>query len=145
MKIGKLMVENVIGVPSDASVHEAVKLMNENKIGCLLVVDYEKISGIFTERDVLERIVEEGKNPRETKVSEIMTKHVIIGNPNMELVDATKLMFENKVKKLPIVEDGKLMGLVTLTDIARVTSVDKETMELIKTLSNLHTIELNVS
>jgi len=141
MKIGKLMVENVISVPSNASVLEAVKLMNKAKIGCLLVVDFEKISGIFTERDVLERIVEEGKNPIETKVSEIMTKHVIVGDPDMELVDATKLMFEKKVKKLPMVEDGRLVGLVTLTDIARVTSVDKETMELIKMLSNLHTIK----
>jgi CBS domain-containing protein len=141
MKIGKLMVENVIGVPSSASVHEAVKLMNKNKIGCLLVVDSEKISGIFTERDVLERIVEKGRNPRETEVSEIMTKHVIVGDPNMELVDATKLMFEKKVKKLPLVEDDRLVGLVTLTDIARVTSVDKETMELIKALSNLHIAE----
>ena len=138
MKIGKLMVENVIGVPSNTSVHEAVRLMNKNRIGCLLVVDYEKITGIFTERDVLERIVETGKNPRETKVSEIMTKNVIVGTPDMELVDATRLMFEKKVKKLPIVEDGELVGLVTLTDIARVTSVDKETMELIKALSNLH-------
>jgi len=135
------MVENVIGVPSNASVHEAVRLMNKNKIGCLLVVDSEKISGIFTERDVLERIVEKGRNPRETEVSEIMTKHVVVGDPNMELVDATKLMFEKKVKKLPLVEDDRLVGLVTLTDIARVTSVDKETMELIKALSNLHIAE----
>jgi len=141
MKIRKLMVENVIGVPSNASVHEAVRLMNKNKIGCLLVVDSEKISGIFTERDVLERIVEKGRNPRETEVSEIMTKHVVVGDPNMELVDATKLMFEKKVKKLPLVEDDRLVGLVTLTDIARVTSVDKETMELIKALSNLHIAE----
>jgi CBS domain-containing protein len=141
MKIRKLMVENVIGVPSNASVHEAVRLMNKNKIGCLLVVDSEKISGIFTERDVLERIVEKGRNPRETEVSEIMTKHVVVGDPNMELVDATKLMFEKKVKKLPLVEDGRLVGLVTLTDIARVTSVDKKTMELIKALSNLHIAE----
>lgn len=141
MKIRKLMVENVIGVPSNASVHEAVKLMNKHKIGCLLVVDNEKISGIFTERDVLGRIVEKGRNPRETEVSEIMTKHVIVGDPNMELVDATKLMFEKKVKKLPLIEDGRLVGMVTLTDIARVTSVDKETMELIKALSNLHITE----
>ncbi len=141
MKIRKLMVENVVDVPSNASVHEAVKLMNKNKIGCLLVVDYEKISGIFTERDVLERIVEKGRNPRETEVSEIMTKNVVVGDPNMELVDATKLMFEKKVKKLPLVEDGRLVGLVTLTDIARVTSVDNETMELIKALSNLHIAE----
>jgi len=141
MKIGKLMVENVIGVPSDASVHEAVKLMNKHKIGCLLVIDNEKISGIFTERDVLERIVEKDRSPRETKVSEIMTNHVVVGDPNMELVDATRLMFEKKVKKLPLIEDDRLVGLVTLTDIARVTSVDEETMELIKALSNLHLAE----
>jgi CBS domain-containing protein len=117
MKIRELMVENIISVPSNASVHEAVRLMNKNGIGCLLVVD--SISGILTERDVLERIVEKGKNPRETEVSKIMTKHVTVGTPDMELVDATKLMFEKNVKKLPIVEGGKLIGLVTMTDIAR--------------------------
>jgi len=117
MKIRELMVENIISVPSNALVHEAVRLMNKNRIGCLLVVD--SISGILTERDVLERIVEKGKNPRKTEVSKIMTKHVTVGTPDMELVDATKLMFEKNVKKLPIVEGGKLVGLVTLTDIAR--------------------------
>jgi len=117
MKIRELMVENIISVPSNASVREAVRIMNKNRIGCLLVVD--SISGILTERDVLERIVEKGKNPRKTEVSKIMTKHVTVGTPDMELVDATKLMFEKNVKKLPIVEGGKLVGLVTMTDIAR--------------------------
>lgn len=117
MKIRELMVENIISVPSNASVREAVRIMNKNRIGCLLVVD--SISGILTERDVLERIVEKGKNPRKTEVSKIMTKHVTVGTPDMELVDAMKLMFEKNVKKLPIVEGGKLVGLVTLTDIAR--------------------------
>ena len=117
MKIRELMVENIISVPSNASVREAVRIMNKNRIGCLLVVD--SISGILTERDVLERIVEKGKNPRKTEVSKIMTKHVTVGTPDMELVDATKLMFQKNVEKLPIVEGGKLVGLVTMTDIAR--------------------------
>ena len=130
MKIRELMVENIISVPSNASVHEAVRLMNKNRIGCLLVVDC--ISGVLTERDVLERIVEKGKNPRETKVSEIMTKHVTVGTPDMELVEATKLMFEKKVKKLPIVEDGKLVGLVTMTDIACARARKMETLKKIK-------------
>ena len=130
MKIRELMVENIISVSSNASVHEAVRLMNKNGIGCLLVVDC--ISGILTERDMLERIIEKGKNPRETKVSEIMTKHVTVGTPDMELLDATKLMFEKKVKKLPIVEGGKLVGLVTLTDIARARARKMETLKKIK-------------
>lgn len=69
-----------------------------------------------------------------------MTKHVVFGNPDMELVDATKLMFEKKVKKLPIRVGNQLVGIVTLTDITRVTSVDKETMELVEKLSNMHLI-----
>ena len=138
MKIEKLMVKDVVTVSSNNLLHESVKLMNKNRIGCLLVVDHDEVTGILTERDILERLVEKGKNPKETKVSEIMTKHVIFGNPDMELVDATRLMFENKVKKLPIRDGGQLVGLVTLTDIARVTSVDKETMELLEKLSNMH-------
>jgi len=139
MRIEKLMVKDVVTVPSDALVHESVKLMNKNRIGCLVVVDNDEVTGILTERDILERLVEKGKNPKETEVSEIMTKHIIFGDPDMELVDATRLTFENRVKKLPIKDGGQLVGLVTLTDIARATSVDQETMELIKTLSNLHT------
>ena len=141
MKIKELMVKNIVTVLPNASVHEAVKHMNKNRIGCLLVVDRGKIMGILTERDILERVVEKGKNPKETETSDIMTKHVIFGNPNMELPDATRLMFEKKVKKLPLVDGGQLIGLITLTDIARVTSVDKETMGLIEKLSNMHLIK----
>jgi len=130
MKIRELMVENIISVPSNASVHEAVRLMDKNKIGCLLVVDC--ISGILTERDVLERIVEKGKNPKETKVSDIMTKHVTVGTPDMELVDAMQLMFEKNVKKLPIVEGGRLVGLVTMTDIACARARKMETLKRIR-------------
>jgi len=140
MKIEKIMVKDVITLQPDTSAHDAVKLMNENRIGCLLVVYSDKIAGILTERDMLERVLEKCKDPKETKVSEIMTKQVIVGKPDMQLVEATRLMFENKVKKLPIVEGNRLVGLVTLTDIARATSVDKKTIELIEKLSNMHLI-----
>lgn len=140
MKIEDLMTRDVVTVSSNALVQESVKLMNKNGIGCVLVINLGEVNGILTERDILKRVVEKGRNPKETRVSEIMTKHVIFGNPNMELIDATKLMFEKKVKKLPIRDGNRLVGLVTLTDIARVTSVDKETMELVEKLSNMHLI-----
>ncbi len=140
MKIEKLMVTDVVTVPSDTLVLDSVKLMNKKKIGCLLIVDYDTVKGILTERDILERVVEKGKNPRRTMISDIMTRRVVFGNPHMELVEATRLMFESRVKKLPIRDGDQLVGLVTLTDIARVTSADKETMLLIKKLSNMHSI-----
>ena len=140
MKIEKIMVKDVITLEADASAHDAVKLMNKNRIGCLVVVYEDKIAGILTERDMLERVLEKCRDPKETKVSDIMTKQVIVGKPDIELVEATRLMFENKVKKLPVVEGNRLVGLVTLTDIARATSVDKKTIELIEKLSNMHLI-----
>ena len=140
MKIEKLMIKSVITLPADASAYDAVKLLNKNKIGCLVVVYNGEIVGILTERDLLERVLEKCRNPKETRVSQIMTKHVIVGKPDMELSEATRLMFENRVKKLPIIEGNRLVGIVTLTDIARATSMDKETIELIEKLSNMHVL-----
>jgi CBS domain-containing protein len=138
MIIENLMIRSVVTLPSCASVYEAVKLMNENKIGCLVVAYNGEIVGILTERDLLERVLEKCKDPKEIAVSQVMTEHVIVGKPNMELSEATRIMFENGIKKLPIVKGNNLVGIVTLTDIARATSTDKETIELIRKLSNMH-------
>jgi CBS domain-containing protein len=138
MRARELMVKNVITLEKDISVQDAARMMNENGIGCLVAVDNGEIIGILTERDLLRRVLETCKNPKETKVSEIMTKNVIVGDPNMELVEATRLMFQNKVKKLPIVEGDRLVGLITLTDIARATHTDEKTMNMLEALSNMH-------
>jgi CBS domain-containing protein len=132
MKVERIMVRNVITLQRDFSAYIAVKIMNENRIGCLVVVNNGQVVGILTERDVLERLVEKCKNPKETRVSEIMTEKVMVGKPDMELVEATRLLFEKKVKKLPIVDGDRLVGLITLTDIARAASRDKELKELIE-------------
>jgi len=140
MQIRKIMVKKVKTVPMDTKVQKAVKIMNKNRINCLVVTYDKRIAGILTERDLLERVLEKGKEPKETDVSEIMTRQVLVGKPTMELVEASKFMFEKKVKKLPIMEKNRLVGIVTLTDIARATCVDEETMKLIEKLSNMHMI-----
>ena len=137
-KIRDLMSKKVITLQAHASIYQAVKLMNKNKIGSLIIVRNGETVGILTERDLLERVLEKCKNPKETHVFEAMTSHVITGNPDMEISEATSLMFENKIKKLPIVDGNKLVGIVTLTDIARATSVNEETIELVQKLSNMH-------
>lgn len=138
MKVGDLMVKKVVTVEAGASVYDAVKLLNKNRIGCLVVVRNGEIVGILTERDLLERVLEKCRNPKETKVSDIMTRRVLAGKPDMELLEATRLMFKLKVKKLPITDGNRLVGVVTLTDIARATNVDEETAGLIEKLSNMH-------
>jgi len=140
MEIRKIMVKKVKTVPMDANVQKAVKIMNKNRINCLVVTYDKRIAGILTERDLLERVLEKGKDPKETKVSEIMTRQVLVGKPTMGLVEASNFMFEKKVKKLPIMEENRLVGIVTLTDIARATCVDEKTMKLLEKLSNMHMI-----
>ena len=121
LKIENVMVSDVITVEAEATVREAVDIMNKHEIGCLVVVDEEeKPVGVMTERDLLRRVLAKRKDPVRTKVSQIMSKPIITATPHMDLEAAAKLMFEKKIKKLPVVEDGQLVGLVTLTDMVRV-------------------------
>ena len=134
------MIRNVVTLQETATAHEAVQLLNKHKIGCLIILDNDQIRGIITERDLLERVLEQCKNPKQTRVTEIMTRKVITGTPTMDALEATRLMFKLKVKKLPITQNNRLVGIVTLTDIARATSIDQKTIELIEQLSNMHII-----
>jgi len=120
LKVEDVMVEGVVTIDADATVMKAVKLMNENEIGCLIVMRRGRAVGIITERDLLKRVIGKSKNPNKTQVREIMTKPLIAGQPNMDLEEATRLMFKMKIKKLPVLEsNGRLLGLITLTDVAR--------------------------
>ena len=134
------MTANVITIDKNMMVQLAVGTMNKKRIGCLVTIDEEGVKGILTERDLLIRVLEAGKDPKTTMVSDVMTQSIVFGNPTMPLAEATRLMFQNGIKKLPILENNRLVGLVTLTDIARATSCDKRTIELIEALSNMHKI-----
>jgi len=120
LKVEDVMVEGVVTIDADATVMKAVELMNENEIGCLIVMRRGRAVGILTERDLLKRVIAKSKNPKKSRVREIMTKPLIAGRPDMDLEEATKLMFKMKIKKLPVIEQhGRLLGLITLTDVAR--------------------------
>lgn len=119
LKVEDIMIRNVITVNADITVKEAVKIMNKNEIGSLVVIKEKRLVGILTERDILKRVLAESKNPEKTKVSQIMSTPVIAASPQTDLEEAAKLMFEKNVKKLPVVSEEKLVGLVTLTDLAR--------------------------
>ncbi len=140
MKAKDVMVRDVVKVGSCTIVENAVKMMNKNNIGCLIIEDDGQAKGIVTQRDLLEKVLEKAKDPRKLAVSEIMTKKLVVGNPDMEIHEAARLMFKRKIKKLPIVENGKLIGLITLTNIARTVSIDQEIIDIVEKLSNMRAI-----
>jgi CBS domain-containing protein len=119
LKIGDVMVKEVITLNDNVTVKEAAEIMNKFEIGSLIVTNRGKAVGIVTERDLLKRVVAEGRNAVKTKVKEIMTTPLVVVEPAMNLEEAAKLMFQMKIKKLAVVDGKKLVGLVSLTDIAR--------------------------
>jgi len=120
LKTANVMVKKVITVDEKASVKEAANIMNQFEIGSVIITRKEKPIGIITERDLLKRIVYEGRNAKKTIVKEIMSSPLVVISPETDLEEAACLMFEKKIKKLPVTEQNRLVGLVSLTDIARV-------------------------
>ena len=119
LKVRDVMVREVITMDENSTVKEAVDNMNEFQIGSLIVLERGKAMGIVTERDFLRRVIAEAKDVTNTKVKEIMTTPLVVVEPSTDLEEAMKLMFQNKIKKLAVVDANKLVGIVTLTDIAR--------------------------
>ena len=128
LKVKDVMVTDLVTIKANISVKKAVKVMNDFEIGCLIVVKNGEAIGIITERDILRRIVVEGRDPEKTLVGDIMSQPLIVTSPETSLEEAIEAMFKHKIKKLPVVEGGKLVGLVTFTDIARIQPVMEKTL-----------------
>lgn len=112
-----IMVKKVITITMSSTVEEAVKLMNEREIGCLVVTENKKAIGMLTERDLMKRVLATSLDPKKTRVGEVMSTPLISVEPNAEIGDVSRIMFQKNIKKMPIVRKDKLLGLVTLTDI----------------------------
>ena len=119
LKVADVMVREVITIDENSTVKEAAEDMNKFEIGCLIAVRKGKAVGIITERDLLKRVVAEAKDVNKTRVKDVMSSPLVVVEPGMDLEEAVKLMFQMKIKKLPVVEEKRLVGLVSLTDIAR--------------------------
>ena len=133
--VQNIMVSNVVTVEANSFVADAVKIMNQRMIGCLVVTENGRPIGIVTERDLLKRVLAEYKNPKNTKVREIMSRPLIIGRSDLEIGEVVELMFDRKIKKLPIVEDGRLLGLVTFTDLL---NFQPQLIKVVKQLTHPH-------
>jgi CBS domain-containing protein len=107
----------LVSVVPTMSVAEAVRLMNREKIGAVVVVEQQKLVGIFTERDVLVSVVGRGRDPDTTPISEVMTSQVTSVGPATDIDSAMKLMSERRHRHLPVLDHGDVCGLISMGDV----------------------------
>jgi len=109
----------VVTVPVSASVADAVRAMNEHRIGSVVVMSDQEIAGIFTERDVLTRVVAEGREPGRTPVRTVMTPDPVTIEPDAPIEDVMETITRRRCRHLPVVDSGRLAGLISIGDILR--------------------------
>jgi CBS domain-containing protein len=107
-------------IQPDATIYEALQLMAENNVGALPVIEDSKLVGILSERDYAREVIEKGWNFTTTKVNEIMTTKVMIVRPEQTIDDCMRLMTYGRFRHLPVVQDEKVVGMVSIRDIANV-------------------------
>ena len=107
----------VTSVAPTATVAEAAATMNGEKIGAVIVLDRQKLVGIFTERDVLVRVVGDARDPMTTKVSEVMTAAVHSVGPATSIDEALQVMSERRFRHIPVQENGQVLGLISMGDV----------------------------
>jgi CBS domain-containing protein len=118
--VKELMSRKVNTIEENKSVFEASKIMAKSRRGYVIVVKKNKPIGILTDSDILEKVISKGKDAKKLKVKEIMSSPIITISPDADVSEASRIMRKNVIKRIPVVKKGKLMGIITDSDIARV-------------------------
>jgi len=125
---------HIVSVPPDTSVLDAIKTMAEKAVGSLLVVEGDKICGILTERDYARKVIIKGRSSESTLVSEIMSSDVLTTTSAETVNDCMELMSSRSVRHLPVVEDNRVLGMISMRDLVQAIIADQQ--EEIEQLEN---------
>lgn len=114
VRVRDLMIKNVVTLPCTATAFEAAKTIKAQKVGCVVVThDSKKLDGIITSKDIVKRVIAEGKDPKKVKLRDVMSRVVHIVSPETHISEAVKMMARHDVRRLPVVDNGKLIGIIT--------------------------------
>ena len=133
-KITEVMSSNPCAIEADKPVAYAAKMMKDEDVGLAPVVEGDRLVGTLTDRDIVTRVVADGRDPQTVSVREVASTDLVTIDPQQNLDDALKLMASHQVRRLPVVEDGRLVGVVAQADVAR-EGKDKKTGELVEEIS----------
>ena len=137
MKICDVMSDNVVSINGKEPVTAAAKLLKRCNIGALPVCDEKgTLKGMLTDRDIVTRCVALDSDPTRVKVEDIMSRGVVTTGPFEEIEHAVRLMSEDQVRRIPVIDSGKLVGMVSLCDMARNCNCDMEAAEALAEISS---------
>lgn len=137
MKVRDIMSKDIACLKSDDSVEKAAQLMKQYDVGSIPICNNNQVVGIVTDRDITLRSVAEYQDIKQQKVSDIMTTNPVLGNPEMNVNDAAKLMSEKQIRRLPIVDNNSnsLVGIVALGDISLEPTLQDNAEDALKNIS----------
>ncbi len=137
MKVCDLMSDRVVTVEQNEPVIAAARLLRQSNVGALPVCDNQRrLRGVLTDRDIVTRCVAAGADPQTTPIREIMSRGVVTAGPFDEVEQAARLMSGDQVRRLPVVSEGKLVGVLSLCDLARNVNCDMEAAEALSEISS---------
>ena len=144
MKAEDVMVREVVTLDENVSVKKAAEIMAQEGVSAIITTSEGKAKGILTERDILKRVVAEDKNPKKTKFADVMSSPLETIPPNTNLEEAAHIMFEKKLKYLPVIHENRLVGLISLQDICKLQpEVLKMLRQLTETPKNIQRVLKN--
>lgn len=124
---------SIWSVSPDATVYDAIAMMAEKNVGALLVMDNDNLAGIISERDYSRKVMLKGKTSRNSFVHEIMTTELTTAHPRETVEECLRFMTEKRIRHLPVVSEGKLLGVISIGDLVKqVISVQSATLEQLK-------------
>ena len=118
--------QDVWAATPDSSVFDALKLMADKNVGALLVLEADKLIGIFSERDYARKVILKGKASKDTPVKEIMSTRVLYVRPKQSIEECMALMTDQRVRHLPVLEDDQLVGVISIGDVVKAIISDQE-------------------
>ncbi len=130
MKLVKYLLEkrggHVISIAPDASVFDAIKIMADKAVGSLVVMENEELRGIVTERDYARKVIIKGRSSKSTQVSDIMSTGVITTSSAETVSDCMEMMSKNRIRHLPVVEDNRVIGMISIRDLVQAIITDQQ-------------------
>ena len=118
--------QQVLSVSPDMPVFEALGVMADKNVGALLVVEGERLVGVFPERDYARKVILKGKSSKDTPVQEIMSSHVLYVRPEQTIEDCMALMTDKRVRHLPVMEEGPVVGVISIGDVVKAIIAEQE-------------------
>ena len=119
---------SIVSITPDTLIYDALVIMAEKHIGALLVLDGDHLAGIFSERDYAREVVLKGRSSRTSHIKEVMTTNVITVSPKDTVEECMSLMSGKRVRHLPVIEDGKVIGILSIGDLVKETIAEQEAM-----------------